>query len=48
MIAIEHERDDIVHYLMDTFSGIDLDKCDSQYGNTALHLACIKEDVNIV
>ena len=47
MLAIEHERDDIVNFLMDTFKTLDLDKQDSKDGNTTLHIACLKENVEI-
>jgi hypothetical protein len=42
MLSIEHERDDIISYLMDTYKFIDLEKTDTKDGNTTLHLACLK------
>lgn len=47
MIAIEHERNDIANYLMDNFPLIDLEKKDSINGNSALHIACLKENLNM-
>lgn len=48
MIAIEHERQDIISYLLDTFPEMDLEKQDSKNGNTSLHIACYKNNVNVV
>lgn len=48
MLAIEHEREDITRYIMDEFPNIDLDKQDIKDGNSAMHIACVKEDPEIV
>lgn len=48
MLAIEHERYDITKYIIENFPDIDLEKQDIKDGNSALHLACLKEDTEIV
>ena len=48
MLSIEHERDDITHYIIDNFPEIDLEKQDIKEGNSSLHIACLKEDCDIV
>jgi ankyrin repeat protein len=48
MLAIEHERMDISTYIVANFKDINLDKCDVKHGNCSLHLACLKEDIEIV
>lgn len=48
MLSIEHERDDITKYIIETFPEIDLEKHDNKDGNTAMHLACLKDDSDIV
>lgn len=48
MLAIEHERMDISTYIVANFKEINLDKCDVKEGNCSLHLACLKEDIEIV
>ncbi len=47
MLSIEHERDDITKYIIDTYADIDLDKVDIKDGNTALHIACLKGNYDI-
>jgi ankyrin repeat protein len=48
MLAIEHEREEITRFIMTEFPDIDLDKQDVRHGNCALHIACLKEDPEIV
>jgi len=42
MIAVEHERHDIIDLLIQ--QKVNLLKKESSYGNTALHIACLKGD----
>jgi ankyrin repeat protein len=42
MLAIEHEREEIIDYLLDI--GVDIEKTESRCGNTSLHIACKKSD----
>ena len=47
MLSIEHERDNITTYLLDTFADLDLEKQDVKDGNASLHIACLKENIDI-
>lgn len=42
MIAVEHERNEIINYILDTFPKVSIDKKDVLNGNMALHIACHK------
>lgn len=42
MIAVEHERREIINYFLDQFPTISIDKKDTLHGNMALHIACHK------
>lgn len=44
MLAIEHERNDIIDYLLSKYKQLDFDKQDSVDGNSSLHIACLKEN----
>ena len=48
MLAIEHERDEITKHIIENYSDVDLEKQDIKDGNSALHIACLKEDTHIV
>lgn len=47
MLAIEHERTQIALYLLTTYQSLDIEKKDSRDGNTPLHLACLKGNLEI-
>lgn len=48
MLAIEHERDELTRHIIENYPDVDLDKQDIKDGNSALHIACLKEDTHIV
>ena len=48
MLAVEHEREEITKFLMTDYPNIDLDKQDVRDGNSVLHIACVKEDPEVV
>lgn len=48
MLSIEHEREAITKYIMEAFPNVDLDKQDIKDGNSVMHIACVKEDTEVV
>jgi len=48
MLAVEHEREAVTKFIMAEFPNLDLEKQDVKDGNSVLHIACVKEDPQIV